>query len=190
MAVAVDFASLATFAEEVPWHECPPVALRPGDVVLRRGDGVWTEIFIRKASREKRFSHIGIVTAVSNGVTIVHSEASDFTGIGSVHASTWEEFYDGALESAVFRFRRGETSARAIAAQAERYRGVPFDLLFDTDSTNRLYCTEFVRQAVNVGLGTNLVGTTMCDGRRIVTFDDVCGAEFDRIYDSLGPKPE
>lgn len=84
VAVAVDFTSLATFAEEVPWHERPPVALRPGDVVLRRGDGVWTEIFIRKASREKRFSHIGIVTAVSNGVTIVHSEANDFTGIGSV----------------------------------------------------------------------------------------------------------
>lgn len=151
------------------WKDVSPVSLKRGDIVFRRGHGLWTKYFINMSTRERRFSHVGIVVNATNLVTIIHSEASDISGIGDVHISKWSDFFKDST---------------AIAGRAEHYNGTPFDCLFDMNETNKLYCSEMVRVAINEAVGTNLVGFTEIGGYRVVAIDDLYRKDFTRIYDS------
>lgn len=159
--------------------------LKVGDVVFRRGDGAWTQYFIDCSSREKRFSHVGIVLSNNNEeVVIVHADADDWTGVGKVRTENWKGFFAGAAECAVFRYDGEAKIAEKIAANAARRIGTAFDFFFDLSETNRLYCTELVRLAINEAVGTNFVGTTKVCGTDVVAIDDIYRKGFKRVFDS------
>ena len=170
------------------WQAAPPVDICVGDVVVRKGHGTWTRYFINCSSREKRFSHVGIVVSNETRCVIVHSEANELTGIGCVRFESWQGFYAEALECAVFRFDGDSSVASNIAINAKRRLGVKFDSAFDMGETNRLYCSELVRLAINEAVGTNLVGFTKVCGRNVVAIDDLYRNGFRRIYDSHHPE--
>ena len=75
-----------------------------------------------------------------------------------------------------------------IGLNAKRRLGVKFDSAFDMGETNRLYCSEMVRLAINEAVGTNLVGFTKVCGRNVVAIDDLYRNGFRRIYDSHHPE--
>ena len=162
--------------------------VRVGDIAVRKGHGAWTHYFINCSSREKRFSHVGIVSAIGNGVTLIHADANERTGYGFVHYEDWGGFFADALECAVFRFDGDAEVASNIATSAKRRLGVKFDSTFDMCETNRLYCSEMVRIAINEAVGTNLVGFTKVCGRNVVAIDDLYRNGFQRIYDSHHPE--
>lgn len=163
----------------------PTCSIEIGDVVFRRGQGPWTPYFIDCSSREKRFSHVGIVVSNKNEVTVAHAEANDWTGVGDVHLQSLDGFLSGALEQAVFRYQGDKTARIRIASEAEKMLGIQFDRLFDMSETNRLYCTEFVRLAVNRAVGYELIGFTTVCGHPVVAIDDIYRRKFIRIYDSM-----
>jgi len=165
----------------------PACSVEIGDVVFRRGQGPWTQYFIDCSSREKRFSHVGIVVSNANEVIVAHAEANDWTGVGQVCLQSWDVFFSGALEEAVFRYQGDKTTRRRIACESEKMLGVPFDRRFDMGDTNRLYCTEFVRLAVNRAVGHDLIGFTTVCGRPVIAIDDIYRSKFIKVYDSTRP---
>ena len=168
------------------WQDCPPINLKTGDLVFRRGQGIWTSYFINVSSREKRFSHVGIVVDGGDEPILIHADADERTGYGFVHTETWCSFFINTLECAVFRYDGDPSVASNIVVNAKRRLGVKFDSDFDMGETNRLYCSETVRIAINEAVGTNLVGSTDVCGRKVVAIDDLYRNGFKRIYDSLG----
>ena len=170
------------------WKANAPCDLKIGDMVFRRGHGVWTKYFIDCSSREKRFSHVGIVTGLGSELVLIHADADERTGDGRVRIEGWCGFFANALECAVFRFDGDSSVASNIAINAERRLGVKFDSAFDMGETNRLYCSEMVRLAINEAVGTNLVGSTKVCGRNVVAIDDLYHNGFRRIYDSHHPE--
>ncbi len=170
------------------WQEYPPVEVFVGDVVVRKGHGTWTQYFIDCSSREKRFSHVGIVVSNETQCVIVHADANEWTGIGCVRLESWQGFYADALECAVFRYVGMAVASRSFATKGMELLGVPFDGAFDMEETNRLYCTEFVREVINDVLKTNLVGWTSVCKHKVIALDDVYRQGFKRIYDSHHPE--
>ena len=172
------------------WRVSAPAGLRPGDLVFRRCDGVWSRWFIEASSREKRFSHVGIVVGESpcefhgESPLVVHAEADESTGGGCVKVDSWRDFMKDALECAVYRHGESAEQSCEIAKCAMRHIGVPFDASFDLSSTNMLYCTEFVALAMNEALGTNVVGTTVISGRQFIALDDIYRYGSTKIFDS------
>lgn len=177
--------SLAMLAEgSGGWTKTPPIALQNGDLVFRRGHGFWTRHFVNCSTREKRFSHVGVIHCLSNRFEIIHSEADDYSGVGSVKRSDWASFFKDSSEMCVFRYR-GERAVRdRIAGEAQNLLGVPFDPFFDMGETNSLYCTEMVRIAVNKAVQKELIGHSAVFGRKVIAIDDVYRADFDRIFDT------
>ena len=171
------------------WRETPPAGTESGDIAFRRGNGPWTRFFVGASTRDRRFSHVGVVVpSPGGGVAVIHSEADDFTGKGSVRMEPWDVFFKDALDGAVYRYSgNGETAGRIASAAAKR-AGVPFDTSFDLSDTNRLYCSEFVREAVNEAAGCPLVGTTRTKDREIVAIDDIYRLGFVKIFD-FGASP-
>ena len=170
------------------WQIVHPVEVHIGDIVVRKGYGTWTHYFINCSSREKRFSHVGIVSEIGNEVALIHADADERTGDGCVRVEAWRGFFADALECAVFRFDGDPNVASNIAINAKRRLGVKFDSAFDMSETNRLYCSEMVRLAINEAVGTNLVGFTKVCGNNVVAIDDLYRNGFRRIYDSHHPE--
>lgn len=166
------------------WKVKAPIALELGDLVFRRGQGAWTHFFVNASSREKRFSHVGIVSGVGDEINLIHADADEYTGRGCVHTEKWNGFFENALECAVFRYEGDSVVASNMVVNAKRRLGVEFDSLFDMSETNKLYCSEMVRIVVNEASKTNLVGYSEICGRKVVALDDLYRTGFIRIYDS------
>ncbi len=189
MCALLSLSFLLTTGEDVfLWKVKAPYDLEIGDLVFRKGYGLWTKYFIGCSTRERRFSHVGIVLGLERGGVLIHADADERTGTGCVRVEGWRGFYADALECAVFRFDGDSSVASNIAINAKRRLGVKFDSAFDMDETNRLYCSELVRLAVNEAVGTNLVGFTKVCGRNVVAIDDLYRNGFLRIYDSHHPE--
>lgn len=189
--VALLLTSLAAGRPDVgvaDWKTSSPIELELGDVIVRKGHGFWTRFFIDASTREKRFSHVGIVVETDANPKIAHAEGDDLTGIGSVKVDTWRSFFAAADECAIFRYENGTNVSARIVTNAKAMIGVPFDPLFDMSNTNRLYCSEFVRLAVNSAAGEEVVGFTKLCGRSVVAIDDIYRKHFIRVYDSKPQK--
>ena len=166
------------------WKRLPPPGLKVGDLVFRKGRGMWTRYFIRASTRDPRFSHVGIVVRTTPPALILHSDGNDLTGVGKVRTEEWEAFFEIASECAVYRYDGAEETARAFASHGLRRLGVTFDSSFDMSSTNALYCTELIREVVNEAAGTNVIGFTVLKGRRIIALDDIYHKGFRKVFDS------
>lgn len=166
------------------WRDFPPVHLETGDLVFRRGQGMWTRFFINASSREKRFSHVGLVVSNETEAVIIHADADDSTGIGQVRLQDWRGFFSNALECAVYRRSSQKTNPQKYAVVAMKYIGVPFDSSFDTSNTNRLYCTELIKTVIDQVEGQYYIGNTKGFGHYFIAIDDLYHKGFLKIFDS------
>lgn len=158
------------------WRKGPPVEVQPGDLVFRRDNGVWSWFFIQASRRERRFSHVGIVVEGGASPFIVHADASELTGVGCVRRQRWSEFFAESLDGAVYRYEGTRQIRERIAAEALRRLGVPFDTGFDMTSTNKLYCSELVRESVNGATGLETIGYTRVAALKSMIAVDDCYA--------------
>ena len=174
-------------AEEVAtwsWKDTPPADIKVGDIVFRKGAGIWTKYFINVSSREKRFSHVGVVVSNMPTTVILHADANDMTGHGCVRLEIWKGFFRNASECAVYRYDGDPSHPLLFVEKGMQKLGVPFDWTFNMSNTNSLYCTELVREIINAVTCTNFVGCTEVCGRRIVAIDDIYRDGFTKIFDS------
>jgi cell wall-associated NlpC family hydrolase len=103
--------------------------VEPGDLVLRRFDNYVSSFFIKG-----RFSHIGIYVGDNS---VIHVGAD---GIKKEDILTFIRADDCAL-------MRPTDSSKIEGAIVEAYkqldRGVEYDYVFDADSPEKFYCSEF-----------------------------------------------
>ncbi|MEI6410993.1 MAG: YiiX/YebB-like N1pC/P60 family cysteine hydrolase [Bacteroidota bacterium] len=148
-----------------------------GDLIYRFGDGFFSGFFRDFSTREKLYSHVGIILRPENSdsVFVMHAEASELTGIGNVRRDPASIFLKGVDEWAVYRVQATENQRREIASLAFLYhqKNVPFDSHFDTEDSTAIYCTELVARCVNKALGRFLIkpGVTR-SGKQFIAIDD------------------
>lgn len=163
-----------------------PPGLQCGDLVFRREEGFLSHHFVEASSREKRFSHVGVVIACEDGVGILSVEANGASS-GVVGEMSWAAFMESAVDGAVYRLGQGEAGMR-IAQAAKRRAGISFDPAFDLKTKDRLYCSELVRDAVNEAVGKRVVGTTKRGGFEYVALDDCYRTGWVKVFDAREAK--
>jgi len=127
------------------------VALRNGDLILRRGRSIESfAIFLADNNRD--FSHIGIV-AMENGIPyVIHIVPGDTEDTNEkVRKERPEAFLskEKASRFAVYRSIFTAEELKAVASKAMEYyeKGIEFDNDYDLVSDQKLYCTELVLKA-------------------------------------------
>ncbi len=123
--------------------------LRTGDVICRKGNGIWSDLFRKISQRDQRFSHVGMILAPNGGpITVIHAEGNDYTAMGAVYEQPLEEFLHEGDGVAVYRLKDELLYAlpdeNALTTLMRQYLGRPFDFRLDLTTPDRLYCTEFV----------------------------------------------
>lgn len=157
-----------------------------GDLVFRRDNGVWSKIFINASTRERRFSHAGIVAITNGCVGVIHADANELTGTGRVRFEEWRGFFSESADGAVFRYNGEATIRNKIVDEAKKRLNVPFDSGFDMTQTNKLYCSEFVRESVNAAVGRRVIGYTRVPaGKGFVAVDDCYRSEMSMVAECV-----
>lgn len=142
----------------------------------------------RKHSKEKTYSHIGIVYIAADTVYIIHAEANEITGIGHVRKEPIRQFINSSRRWGIYRIERDAHVRSNIASHALHYenRHTPFDMNFSLDNDDKVYCTQLVALAVNKADNQVLItpGYTL-QGRQFYAIDDIyLHPQFRCIYQS------
>lgn len=146
-----------------------------GDLIYRHGNGLFSDYFREMSLNEKLYSHTGIISIRNDSTFVIHSVASEFTGIGCVQEEHISTFLYDINAWAVYRLDTTMTIRNRIAECAIEYLRLktPFDLAIDNTSDAELYCSELVAVSVNKALKSDfIVASGNLRGKPYYSVDD------------------
>lgn len=161
--------------------------LREGDLVFRRGQGLWSEVFAEASAHDRRFSHVGVLLRTGDSWQVAHASAEDLTGVGCAAIEPLRTFL---RDTSAFEIRRPRLEAGQLRQFVAMLRGaarsrIPFDTEFSLATPDRVYCTELIWQAWTRATGADpLPRKTLWRGQSIVSIEDVIS-----LGDAVGTGP-
>ena len=147
-----------------------------GDIICRLGNGYFSKYFREYASREKKYSHIGILSIENGVIYVYHSEASELTGVGLVKKETLNYFLSDINIYEFYRMNYSTSMISQITNKVKIYyqRKTPFDLDFDSSNDNELYCAELIAVSINSALKKVVIEPTLIlNNQLLYGLDDI-----------------
>ena len=131
--------------------------LRPGSLILRRGEGMLSAFFSKVASEGQRYSHCGIIDydSTSHRWVVWHAYQDSSLGADGIFRQSLDSFVMESEAVAIYPALAldslGLQQMRAYIALHSPGGRYPkrFDSRFDLRDTTTIYCTEFVALAYN-----------------------------------------
>lgn len=127
-------------------------SLREGDIVLRRGKSMISQLLRRTSLHDQTFSHAGMVYFEDGRWKVLHAIGGQGSSIDGVCSEDWSQFCAAQQTDTIAVFRLTDDSRMAhqfvttAIALGEQCSG--FDTDFDLSTDNKLYCTELIQKAV------------------------------------------
>ena len=122
--------------------------IRDGDIILRHGYGLVSDIIVEQLGEAYDISHCAIVCKLPDTCFVVHSVSSSISNVDGVQAQGLNSFInESQLNSViVIRYKAQDKDLSAISRRAQDYlrKGVPFDEAFDITDSTEFYCTELL----------------------------------------------
>lgn len=152
----------------------PSVEPAPGDIVLRRGNGIWSRFFARLNRRDQRFSHVGVVVRHHGELKVAHAVADDDGTNGELRLDRLQDWRAAGRQFLLLRLDDRSAAARvADAARSMHASGPAFDFDFDLADSAAVYCSEFAWRALAAGLQRDpLPEKPVIGGRPVVLIEN------------------
>jgi len=154
-----------------------------GDIICRLGDRFWSQLFKDTSTRDKRYSHLGIIRVKNGVLTVVHAEGTTDTGKDFVKEQPFDDF--AKIARAIGIYRTKNIDGIQISNMSIEYLDLPFDWKFDMIDESEIYCTELLylilrRLMPEIELKTIYINEL---GKRIIPLEAVSDSEyFSEIY--------
>ena len=133
--------------------------LKSGDIILRKGFGLISEIVVIKLNDTLDISHCGIIHIDNSGkLNVIHSLSKKVSDFDGVQTCTLEYFMEDSNPKSVriFRFRNDSNSAIINKALYYLKQQVPFDEKFDTKDTTAFFCSELPIHIIKTAFNTDI----------------------------------
>lgn len=147
--------------------------VQSGDLVLRAGNDFTSESLRQLNQRNQSYSHCGIASIEHGQVYVYHALGGEFNPDQKIRRDDLQHFADPLSNRgmAVYRFRApGMNNDKLVAKAQEMYRaGIMFDMAFNLQTDERMYCAEYVYKALL--LASN--GAVRCNISHIGKFEFV-----------------
>lgn len=149
-----------------------------GDVILRNGVGIISELFATCSLADKTFSHAGILLDTDSGWVVCHALGGEASGEGGLLLDELEEFCSRQVTDTFMVFRLTDDAATRARVRSyclrKRNEEVRFDRRFDLTDTSAMYCTELVYRAYESSTGGSIsLPLTSFNGLRYVACDNL-----------------
>jgi uncharacterized protein YycO len=134
-------------------------ALQPGDIILRRGHGLVSDMISSVLSEEYDVSHCGIIAEHDSALWVIHSVSSSVSEADGMQSHRLQAFVGQSEPGSVIVSRlrtAADRSMIAVRAKELLRRKVPFDHDFDLDDTTRIYCSELVWRIIRDEYGIDV----------------------------------
>lgn len=150
--------------------------LKTGDLVCRLGTGFFSQYFKEFASKEKKYSHIGILSIENDSVFVYHSEASELTGVGCVKRELLSSFLYDIKTYNFFNINLCDSIREKIVFNSKGYYSsrTPFDLDFNSFNDDELYCSELLAFSINKAMNREFIKPSLeLNQKKLYALDDI-----------------
>ena len=147
-----------------------------GFLVCRLGNGFFSNYFRKYASKEQKYSHIGIVSIENDSLFVCHSEVSELTGVGFVKRERLDSFLQNVENYDFFELGYPDSTKFLVLKSIKSYcnKKIPFDLGFDSFDDSKLYCTELIATSINKAVDSiEIVPTLNLNNKILNSLDDI-----------------
>lgn len=136
--------------------------LQSGQIALSEAPGAYSFLFALGLEEYRNFTHAAVVV-LEEGKAYIYEMTGEYNGIGLEDSitdgvtgycrrQTLEEYGAGNLYVEIFDPPPGVDPAKVAAYAKDVYKRQPeFDAYFDYNEHEKLFCTEFVQQALEAG---------------------------------------
>ncbi len=153
-----------------------PYAYQNGDLILRRGEGIISDIARNFSTTDKRFSHVGILVNHKQQAYVVHSVHDQDKNHNGVVIEKLSAFLNDVADWAVYRLKLNNSQQQKFAYTALQYaeKNIPFDSHFDLASSDAMYCTEFIwRVSEKIARPNPIRPTINLSGAAYISIEDI-----------------
>ena len=151
--------------------------LQTGDLVVRRGDDMTSYMLSQLNTKDKTYSHCGIVVLENGYPYVYHSIGGEDNPDGIIRRDSAHYWCSPANNHAFAAYRYGIADSvqlklvHAVHSFYEEKR--MFDMSFDLRTDDRLYCSEMIYKALEQAIGKNYIRLSNDYGRSFVGVDDL-----------------
>jgi len=124
-------------------------SLKDGDIILRHGYGLVSDLIVEKLGEEYDISHCGIISKNDTSFDVIHSVSSTLSDIDGVQSQDVKLFIHESQPNSViilrYKSKNGKDNSR-ISIRARDYlnKQIHFDNSFDINDSTEFYCTELL----------------------------------------------
>ncbi|MEO6289942.1 MAG: YiiX/YebB-like N1pC/P60 family cysteine hydrolase [Ginsengibacter sp.] len=141
--------------------------VKQGDLILRTGRDFTSDAMRRLSVNDKTYSHCGIASFENDSLFVYHAIGGEWNPDQKLRRDPFE-FFCNPYENrgiGIFRysFNNEEQEKLLQIVQTLYRRGICFDMKFDLNSDDRMYCSEFVYKSIEMAANykINLPLTTL-----------------------------
>lgn len=134
--------------------------IHSGDLITRTGNDFTSEMLRQLNQQDKTYSHCGIASIENDSVFVYHALGGEFNPNQKIRKDPFELFCEPYSNRGIgiFRFQLPVTTLKGIieAAKENYMAGIMFDMKFDLQTNDRMYCAEFVYKSILSGTKNNI----------------------------------
>jgi hypothetical protein len=122
--------------------------IHDGDLILRHGYGIVSDIIVQRLDENYDISHCAIACKDSNGIFVIHSVSQSLSPYDGVQSQELAPFIHDSKENSVivvrYRSKVPGKDGSVISKRAKDYlnKRIPFDHSFDINDSSTFYCQE------------------------------------------------
>ncbi len=135
--------------------------IKNGDVITRLGNDFTSQSLKKLNRRDETWSHCGIASIENDSLFVYHSLGGEWNPDEKIKRDLFEEFAEPYSNNGIgiYRFDINETLVKRIPETAAEFKnaGVSFDMDFNLQSDDKMYCAEFVCKVIEKASGKSLV---------------------------------
>lgn len=127
--------------------------IQDGDIILRHGYGLVSDLIVEQLKEKYDISHCAIVCKTDTGFAVIHSVSSSVSNIDGMQAQDLKSFIKESQYNSVVVIRykpKINKADSAISRKAKYYlsQNIPFDESFDINDSTEFYCTELLWKVI------------------------------------------
>jgi uncharacterized protein YycO len=127
--------------------------LQNGDIILRHGFGMASDLIVKSLNEKYDFSHCAIICKDKHLVNVIHSVSQTLSDFDGIQSQTLSRFISDSKEKSIIvvRFKNQQnTDNKIIASRAAYYlsKKIPFDNDFNIEDSSKFYCSELIWKVI------------------------------------------